>query len=166
MASEGKEGEYPPMSHEEVMDKLRSMREIIDYLYQRIHKSGDGASSVKDEGGGEGGGLAKTSSPSSSSSSTNGASEHSSHKNNLSKKSSCSHIHNFPLLKLDVKFEFPIYDGELNAKNLDNWIKQIEVYCRVQRIMDDTAKIQLDTLLLGGTTLIWWESKTQVDLVQ
>jgi hypothetical protein len=59
-----------------------------------------------------------------------------------------------------------IYDGELNAEKLDNWIKQIEVYCRVQKIMDDTAKIQLATLCLGGTTLIWWESKTQVDLVQ
>jgi hypothetical protein len=69
-------------------------------------------------------------------------------------------------LKLDVKFELPIYDGELNAEKLDNWIKQIEVYCRVQKIMDDTAKIQLATLRLGGTTLIWWESKTQVDLIQ
>ena len=26
------------------------------------------------------------------------------------------------LIKLDVKFDLPIYDGELNAKNLDNWI--------------------------------------------
>jgi hypothetical protein len=59
-----------------------------------------------------------------------------------------------------------IYDGELNAEKLENWIKQIEVYCRVQKIMDDTAKIQLATLHLGGTTLIWWESKTQVDLIQ
>jgi hypothetical protein len=59
-----------------------------------------------------------------------------------------------------------IYDGELNAEKLDNWIKQIEVYCRVQKIMDDTTKIQLDTLRLGGTTLIWWESKTQIDLIQ
>jgi len=27
------------------------------------------------------------------------------------------------LIKLDVKFDFPIYDGELNAENLDNWIR-------------------------------------------
>jgi hypothetical protein len=90
------------------------------------------------------------------------ASEHSSHKKKSSKKSD----HNFPLLKLDVKFELPTYDGELNAEKLDNWIKQIEVYCRVQKIMDDTAKIQLASLRLSGTTLIWWESKMQVDLVQ
>jgi hypothetical protein len=56
--------------------------------------------------------------------------------------------------------------GELNVKKLDNWIKKIEVYCRVQKIMDDTAKIQLDALQLSGTTLIWWESKMQVDLVK
>ena len=27
-----------------------------------------------------------------------------------------------PLIELDVKFYFPIYDGELNAEKLDNWI--------------------------------------------
>jgi len=35
------------------------------------------------------------------------------------------------LIKLDVKFDLPIYDGELNAEKLDNWIRQIDVYCRV-----------------------------------
>jgi hypothetical protein len=108
---------------------------------------------------GEGGGPSETPSPSSSS-----ASEHSSHKKKATKKS--SHAHNFPLLKLDVKFKLSICDGELNAEKLDNWIKQIEVYCMVQKIVDDTENIQLDTLLLGGITLIWWEIKTQVDLVQ
>ena len=38
------------------------------------------------------------------------------------------------LIKIDVKFDLPIYDGELNAENLDNWIRQIDVYCRVQNI--------------------------------
>ena len=27
-----------------------------------------------------------------------------------------------PLLKLDNKFELPMYNGEVNAKNLENWI--------------------------------------------
>jgi hypothetical protein len=36
-----------------------------------------------------------------------------------------------PLLKLDFNFELLTYDGELNAKKLDNWINKIEVYCRV-----------------------------------
>jgi hypothetical protein len=92
-------------------------------------------------------------------------SEHSSHKRKKHSKKS-SHSHDFPLLKLDVKFDFPTYDGELNAEKLDNWVKQIEVYCRVQKIIKDTSKIQLATLRLSDTTLIWWESQTQVDLIQ
>ena len=41
-----------------------------------------------------------------------------------------SHTHNVltshkPLLKVDVKFNLPIYDGELNEENLDNWVKKI-----------------------------------------
>ncbi|KAH9327949.1 hypothetical protein KI387_000057, partial [Taxus chinensis] len=32
----------------------------------------------------------------------------------------------FPSLKLDIKFELPMYIGELNAEKLDNWVKQIE----------------------------------------
>ena len=46
------------------------------------------------------------------------SSEHSSHKKNNSKK--FYHSHDFTLLKLDVKFELHIYDGELNEKKLDN----------------------------------------------
>ena len=69
-------------------------------------------------------------------------------------------------LKLDVKFEFPIYDGEMNPEKLDNWIKQFEVYCRIQNVVDESTKIQLATLRIGGTTLIWWESKTQSYLKQ
>jgi len=36
----------------------------------------------------------------------------------------------------------------------------------VLKIVNDTAKIQFDTLSLGGTTLISWKSKTQGYLVQ
>ncbi len=63
------------------------------------------------------------------------------------------------LIKLDVKFDLPIYDGELNAEKLDNWIRQIDVYCGVQSIDSDKSKIQLASLCLGGTTLVWWESR-------
>ena len=48
-----------------------------------------------------------------------------------------------PYFKLDVKFELPIYNGDLDAKKLDNWIKQLEVYCGVQGIHDDPSRIQL-----------------------
>jgi len=68
------------------------------------------------------------------------------------------------LIKLDVKFDFPIYDGELNAEKLENWIRQIDVYFRVQNIDSDKSKIQLASLRLGGTALVWWEGKTQADM--
>ena len=44
-----------------------------------------------------------------------------------------SPVHNkkVSLIKLDVKFDLPIYDRELNAKKLDNWIRQIDVYCKM-----------------------------------
>eukprot|EP00253_Pinus_taeda_P014293 PITA_14293 len=70
------------------------------------------------------------------------------------------------LIKLDVKFDLPIYDGELNVEKLDNWIRQIDVYCRVQNINSDKSKIQMASLCLGGTALVWWEGRTQVDMLK
>jgi hypothetical protein len=58
----------------------------------------------------------------------------------------------------------PTYAGEINVEKLDNWVRQLEVYCRIQKIVDDTTKIHLASLRLGGTTLILWESKTQKDI--
>lgn len=52
----------------------------------------------------------------------------------------------------------------MNPKKLDNWIKQLEVYFRIQNISNNKTKIQLATLRMGGKTLIWWESKTQIDV--
>jgi hypothetical protein len=66
-----------------------------------------------------------------------------------------------PLLKLDVKFELPIYDGEVNAEKLYNWIRKMEVYCSVQKIKDEATQIKLASLRLAGTSLIWWKSKLQ-----
>jgi len=54
------------------------------------------------------------------------------------------------LLKLDVKFELPIYNGKMNPQKLDNWIKKLEVYCHIQNIYSDKTKIQLATLRMGG----------------
>ena len=51
-----------------------------------------------------------------------------------------------PQLKLDIKFELPIYNGELNAKKLDNWFHQIELYCRIQKFTEDRIKIQFPSL--------------------
>jgi hypothetical protein len=43
-------------------------------------------------------------------------------------------------------------------------LRQLEVYCRIQKIVDDETNIQLESLKLGSTTLIWWERKTKDDL--
>jgi hypothetical protein len=52
-------------------------------------------------------------SPSSSSSSSSKHSHHSSHKASFKK----------PLLNLDVKFSLPLFNGDVNPENLDNWIR-------------------------------------------
>ena len=77
-----------------------------------------------------------------------------------------SPVHNkkASLTKLDVKFDLPIYHEELNVENLDNWIRQIGVYCRVQNIDSDKSKIQLASLRLGSTALVWWEGRTQANM--
>ena len=71
-----------------------------------------------------------------------------------------------PLLNLDVKFELPMYDGEVNAERLDKWVRQMEFYCNVQQIKDEATQIKLASLRLVGTTLIWWQSKLQNDTQQ
>jgi hypothetical protein len=120
------------------------MKTMVEEIYEDREKAKEEATSekvepVKEEGGGNEGGPSE---PSSSSSSSFEGSKHSSHKKNPSKK----YDHNIPLLKFDFKFEFLTYDGELNAEKLDNWINKVEVYFRVQKIMDYATKIQLATL--------------------
>ena len=67
---------------------------------------------------------------------------------NKSSSSHTSHLNNANMsyFKLNVKFELPIYNGDLDAEKLDNWIKHLEFYCRVQGINDDPSRIQLATL--------------------
>jgi hypothetical protein len=71
-----------------------------------------------------------------------------------------------PLLNLDVKFELPMYDGEFNAKRLDNWVRQMEGYCSVKQIKYEATQIKLASLRLAGTSLIWWQSKLQNGMQQ
>jgi hypothetical protein len=35
------------------------------------------------------------------------------------------------------------------------------VYCHVQHIDEEEVKVQLDSLQLEGTAVIWWERKLQ-----
>jgi hypothetical protein len=50
------------------------------------------------------------------------------------------------------------------VEKLDNWIRQIKVYCRIPKVIDEETMIQLVSLKMGGTTLVWWESRTKNDL--
>ena len=101
-----------------------------------MHKGGGGD---KTPGGNGGNGASPPPSPppSSSSSSSSTSLKHLPH----SPKGHGKTPSQIPSLKLDIKFELPIYNGEVNAEKLDNWIRQIEVYSRIQKIQDDETKI-------------------------
>ena len=92
------------------------------------------------------------SSPSSSSSSSSSS-------KSIARKHVYKNKQEMPLLKLDVKFELPMYDGEVNVERLDNYVRQMKVYCRVQQIKDEATQIKLASLRLADTTLIWWQRK-------
>jgi hypothetical protein len=57
-----------------------------------------------------------------------------------------------------------MYNGEVNVEKLYNWIPQIKVYYRIQRIKYDETKIHLASRILESETLIWWEAKTREDM--
>ena len=57
-----------------------------------------------------------------------------------------------------------MYNGEVNLEKLDNWIRQLEVYCRIQNLQEDDINIQLASLGKEGATLVWWEAKTQDEI--
>ena len=146
------------------------LKALVDILLQERHKrklrkahkdkkKEEAKSSLKDDKAkGVGGGSDPLEPPSPSSSSSS-----SSLFTYTSKKSEQV---NKPKIKLDVKFDLPMYCGELNAEKLDDWIQQVEVYCRVQNLLDDVDRIQLATLRLGGTALTWWESKAKEEVSQ
>jgi hypothetical protein len=52
-----------------------------------------------------------------------------------------------------------MYDGEFNVDRLDNWVRQMEVYCSMQQIKDEETQFKLALLRLASTTLIWWQNK-------
>jgi hypothetical protein len=93
--------------------------------------------------------------PYSPSSSISSSYEHSHYSHDSSHKISF----NKPLLKLDVKFYLPIFNGDANPEKLDNWNRRDEVYCRVQHTDEEEVKVQLASLRLEGTALVWWDIK-------
>ena len=57
-----------------------------------------------------------------------------------------------------------MYNCEGNAEKTNNWIRQLEVYCKIQNLQEDDIKNQLAFLRMKGATLVWWESKTQEEI--
>jgi hypothetical protein len=84
--------------------------------------------------------------PSSPSSSSSSSSEYSHHSHHSSHKASFKK----PLLKFDVKFSLPMFNGDANSEKLDNWTRQVELYCRVQHIDEEEVKVQLASIRLEG----------------
>jgi hypothetical protein len=100
------------------------MSEMVERMYgdyekrmknkgKKMEAHADDDASIKQGAGGDP--LEPPSSPSSSSSSS---SDHSHHSHHSSRKSSFKR----PLLKLDVKFYLPMFNGDANLGKLDNWI--------------------------------------------
>ena len=159
--------EHVPAEDEDLRKAIMEMREMMKILMERnALLQGEGSNPSKHKGssgdktldGNGGNGASPPPSPPSSSSSS--SSSTGSRPLTNSPKGHCKTPLQIPSLNLDIKFELPIYNGEVNAEKLDNWIRQIEVYCKIQKIQDDETKIQLASLRLDSVALIWWEAKT------
>ena len=146
MSEEGSMGPDP-----QFIDSFLAIKSMVEEMYRdfRKHKDEDSSGSKQDKGEDE-----------------SHFHDHSKGKGKeerfLTPPNSPVHNKKASLIKLDVKFDLPIYDGELNAEK--DWIRQIDVYCRVQKIDSDKSKIQLASLCLGGTALVWWEGRTQANM--
>jgi hypothetical protein len=138
--------EHVPADDEDIRKAVMEMREMMKILMERNARfQGEDSNPTKHKGdsgdknpnGNGGNGASPPPSPpySSSYSSTNSRPLSNSPKGHGKTPSQ------IPSLNLDIKFELPIYNGEVNAEKLDNWIRQIEVYCRIQKIQDDETKI-------------------------
>ena len=139
------------------------MSEMVEKMYgdyeKRMKKKGkkkeaqdDGDASVNQGAGGD-----PPEPPYSPSSSISSSSEHSHHSHKSSHKASFKK----PLLNLDEKINLPMFNGDANPEKIDKWIQQVEVYFRVQHIDEEEVEVQLASLWLDGTTLVWWERKLQ-----
>ena len=129
--------ECVPAEDEDLRKAVMEMRDMMNILMEgNTLLQGEGSNPSKHKGdsgdktpNGNGGNGASPPPfpPPSSSSSSSTSSKHLSN----SPKGHAKTPSQIPSLKLDTKFELPIYNGEVNAEKLDNWIRQIEVYCRI-----------------------------------
>ena len=57
-----------------------------------------------------------------------------------------------------------MYNGEVNADKIDDWIHQLKVYFRILSLQEDDIKIKLDSLRMEGATFVWLEERTQDEI--
>ena len=133
--------EAPLGSESQFIEIFKTLQAMVEEMYLEFRKGqGESTSTPKPdkgaeepflvaflEGKGKGGMPPPPSPPSSPSSS--------------SSSSSSSKKKKTPLIKLVVKFDLSIYDGEFNAEKLANWIRQNDVYFRVHNIDSERRKI-------------------------
>jgi hypothetical protein len=107
----------------ELQNNLFAMSDMVkvlyeDYLEWKRPFQGESSKQVKSEQGEDPPKPPPSppSSPSSYSSSSNTS------ETSTTRKHYHKHKHDMPLLKLDLKFEFPMYDGEVNVERLDNLV--------------------------------------------
>ena len=106
------------------------MTKMVKVLYEErdYRLQGESSKPPKGEGCSRGGNWNADKPPPSAPSSSSFSSQESSHS---STNTTLTHNHHHsskgtgksPFLKLDAKFELPIYNGEVNEKKLDIWIR-------------------------------------------
>lgn len=112
--------ENPLESDSQFMDGLLIMKAMVEEMYREFKRGreGDPSNSKQDKGAEE-----------------SLLHDHSKGKGKEEKlptpPSSPKNKKKTSLIKLDVKLDLLIYDGELNVEKLDNWIRHIDVYCKV-----------------------------------
>lgn len=122
--------ENPLESDSRFMDNFMTLKSMVEEMYRddKKHRDEDSSSSKQDKGVEE--------------SLLHGHSKGKGKEERfLTPSNSPKNKKKTSLIKLDVKFDLPIYDGELNVEKLDNWIRQIDDYCRVHIIDSDKSKI-------------------------
>jgi hypothetical protein len=118
--------EHIPTEDEDLRKAIMEVREIMKLLMERnTGLQGEGSNPSKHKGdngdktpnGNGGNGASPPPSPPYSYSSTNSRPIPNYPKGHGKTPSQ------IPMLKLDIKFELPMYNGEVNAEKLDNWIR-------------------------------------------
>jgi len=134
-----REPEGPSSKEEEFKKAFYTLTEMVKVLYEERNTRMVGESSKPPHGEGssedkkdekkdsKGNGGKPPPSPPSSSSSSLSSPSHTASSSTTAIETSHTHSKTLkgktPLLKLDIKFKLPMYNGEVNAEKLDSWIR-------------------------------------------